>query len=140
MRFKFFLAALLWAIGILIVMCTDNARAFLYEQKLNYELNIHPDFFDFFRYSDIGLTDTFYLLQKTGHMLSFGVLYILIYYWLRNPRRSFWFCTIFAFFSEITQLFFQRNGRLFDVGVDVIGVFLASIIIQYFLVNKANTN
>ena len=140
MRAKFFLAALSWAIGMLIVMCTNDAKAFLYEQKLNYELNVNPDFFDFFGYSDINLTDAFYLLQKTGHMFSFGFLYLLVFYWLQNHRRSFWVCAVFAFFSEIIQLFFHRNGRLFDVGVDVLGIFLVSLILKYVSAKKVNTN
>ena len=140
MRSKFLLAALFWAAGILVVMCTSNAEAFLYEQTLNYEPIFKPDFFEFFRTSDIALTESFYLLQKTGHMLSFGILYILVFNWLQSHYKAFGISVLFAFSSEVIQLFFQRNGRLFDVGVDLIGILFAYVILQLFLTNKVTTN
>ncbi|WP_230321453.1 VanZ family protein [Planococcus salinarum] len=137
MRSKFLIASLLWAAGILIVMCTSSAHAFMYEQTLSYTLNFNPDFSDFFRTSDIDLTDSFYLLQKTGHILSFGILYILVFNWLRNHYKAFGICIFFAFCTEVLQLFFERNGRLFDVSVDLVGILLAVAIIQLVRINTA---
>lgn len=116
---------LLWVVGILVVMCTSDAKAFLYDQDLHYELTLQPDFYELLKISDIGLTDEFYLIQKAGHILSFGILYMLVLNWLRSHYKALLLCTLFAFSSEIIQLFFQRNGRLFDVGVDLVGIFLA---------------
>ena len=140
MRYKFLLAAVLWAACILVVMCTNDAEAFLYEQTLNYEIDFNPNLSDFFIYSDINLTDAFYLFQKTGHLLSFGLLYILVFNWLRSHYKSFGICILFALFSEVIQLFFQRNGRLFDVGVDLIGILLAYLILQHFRKDKVTAN
>lgn len=137
LRSKFLIASLLWAAGILVVMCTSSAQAFMYEQTLSYSLNFTPDFSDFFRTSDIDLTDSFYLLQKAGHILSFGILYILVFNGLRNHYKSFGICMFFAFCSEVLQLFFERNGRLFDVSVDLIGILLAAALIQLVRKNKA---
>lgn len=111
-------------------MCTSNAQAFLYQGFISYALILNPDLSDFFRLSDIGFTDTFYLLQKTGHLLSFGMLYFFVFNWLQKSYKSGWICAVFALSSEIIQLFFQRNGRLFDVGVDLIGIFIACVLIQ----------
>lgn len=140
MRNKFLFAAVLWAASILVVMCTNDAEAFLYEQTLNYEVDFYPDYSDFFIFSDVDLTDAFYLFQKTGHLLSFGLLYILVFGWLRSHYKSFGICMLFALFSEVIQLFFQRNGRLFDVGVDLIGILLAYLILRQFQKNKVNAN
>lgn len=139
MRSKFLLAALFWAAGILVVMCTSSAQAFMYEQTLNYELNFTPDLSDLFITSDVDLTDAFYLLQKAGHILSFGILYIFVFNWLRNHYKALSLCILFAFCSEVLQLFFERNGRLFDVGVDLIGLLLAVAIIRQFQINKVNS-
>lgn len=136
MRSKFLLAALFWAAGILVVMCTSSAQAFMYEQVLNYEFNFTPELSDLFITSDVDLTDAFYLLQKAGHILSFGILYTLVFNWLRNHYKAFGLCILFAFCSEVLQLFFERNGRLFDVGVDFIGILLAVAIIRQFQKNK----
>lgn len=139
MWLKLFLAVL-WAAVILVVMCTSDAEAFLYDQILHYELNLSPNFFDLLRYSDVALTDTFYLIQKSGHMLSFGILYILVFNWLNTHAKALWICALFAISSEIIQLFFQRTGRLFDVGIDLIGIFLAYKLTVKISANKAKSN
>lgn len=138
LRFKL-LFVVLWAAGVLVVMCTRDARAFVYDQTLNYVLDFSPDFSELLMTSDIGLTDGFYLLQKTGHMLSFGILYLLVFNWLNNKKSAFFVCALFALSSEVIQLFFQRNGRLFDVGVDLIGIFLAYGLC-YSIKNHKNEN
>ncbi|MFC3210725.1 MULTISPECIES: VanZ family protein [Planomicrobium] len=127
MHFKIFLV-IFWAAGILVVMTTSNAEAFLYNQILHYELDLSPNFIDLFRLNDVALTDNFYLIQKLGHLLSFGILYMLLYNWLHTHSKALWYCIAFAISSEIIQLFFERNGRIFDMGVDFIGILLAYII------------
>ena len=109
-------------------MTTSNAEAFLYNQILHYELDLSPNFIDLFRLNDVALTDNFYLIQKLGHLLSFGILYMLLYNWLHTHSKALWYCIAFAISSEIIQLFFERNGRIFDMGVDFIGILLAYII------------
>lgn len=127
MHFKIFLV-IFWAAGILVVMTTSNAEAFLYNQILHYELDLSPNFIDLFRLNDVALTDNFYLIQKLGHLFSFGILYMLLYNWLHTHSKALWYCIAFAISSEIIQLFFERNGRIFDMGVDFIGILLAYII------------
>ena len=127
MHFKIFLV-IFWAAGILVVMTTSNAEAFLYNQILHYELDLSQNFIDLFRLNDVALTDNFYLIQKLGHLLSFGILYMLLYNWLHTHSKALWYCIAFAISSEIIQLFFERNGRIFDMGVDFIGILLAYII------------
>lgn len=124
LRFKL-LFVVLWAIGILVVICTSDAEAFVYDQTLNYVLDFTPDFSELLITSDVGLTDAFYLLQKAGHVLLFGILYLLVFNWLDNRKNAFFICSLFALSSEVIQLFFQRDGRLLDVGFDLMGIFLA---------------
>lgn len=135
------ISVVLWSAGILAVMCTSDAKAFLYDQMLSYTLNLTPDFSELLIISSVELTDGFYLLQKAGHMLSFGILYLLILNWLNNRKSAFFVCVLFALSSEVIQLFFQRNGRLFDVGVDLIGIYLAYILFNGIQNHKrANAN
>ncbi|WP_281863340.1 VanZ family protein [Planomicrobium okeanokoites] len=136
MRFKICLV-IFWSTGILVVMTTSNAEAFLYNQILHYELDLSPNYMDLFRLNDVALTDNFYLIQKLGHLFSFGILYILFYNWLHIHSKAFWYCIAVAISSEIIQLFFGRNGRLFDIGVDFIGIFLAYRIIVVVTACKA---
>lgn len=135
------LFAVVWAILILAAMCTSNARAFLFNQVIHYNWNWTPDFSELFIVSDVAFYDGFYLVQKAGHMISFAILYIFTSKWLRDLKKAFIICVAFALFSEILQLYFQRNGRLFDVGIDTLGIFLAFRLFNGFYKHKkAATN
>jgi len=128
---------LLWAALIVIATCTSDPRAFLYELEVSFHLESAPNLYDLLILSDIQFESNFYLLQKIGHFLSFGVLYGLFVTWIKRPGLAFVLCGVFALFTEILQLFFGRNGRLFDVGIDLLGIFLASQLCMY--VNRQRT-
>lgn len=130
------LFAVVWAILILVAMCTSDARAFLYDQMIQYKWNGAPDFSELLMLSDVAFYDGFYLIQKAGHMVSFAILYIFTLKWLGDFKKAFLICVAFALFSEILQLYFQRNGRLFDVGIDTLGIFLASRFYNGFYKHK----
>ena len=106
MRFPLFLV-ILWASVILAVMSTSDAYAFLVDQVVEYQINLQPNFLELLKFSDVAFNDAFYLAQKTGHLLSFGILYILTFIWLKQTFYSWFLCTSFAFFSEVFQLFFD---------------------------------
>ena len=59
-------------------------------------------------------------IQKAGHVLSFGVLFVLHIHWKKKLGTAIVLTVICAAFSEILQL--QRSGRLFDIGVNMIGI------------------
>ncbi|MDS9472627.1 VanZ family protein [Sporosarcina pasteurii] len=119
---------LLCAAFILVAALTSDAHAFLYYQKVSFKLNASPIFSDLLITSDIHLNSKFYLTQKLGHISAFGFLYFLLYLWIRKPNKAFVICTLFALSTEIIQLYFGRNGRLYDVGIDMIGVGLAYLV------------
>lgn len=126
------LLTFLWASFIVVAACTLNAHAFLYEQVVQFTFEFTPDFLDLLITSDIHLTNEFYLIQKTGHMFTFGVLYFFHYLWMKKMGIALVLTGIFAAFSEVLQLYFNRNGRLFDVGVDLVGMVIAYLIIKTF--------
>lgn len=128
---------LLWAALIVIATCTSDPRAFLYEREVSFHLESAPNLYDLLILSDIQFESNFYWLQKIGHFLSFGVLYGLFVTWIKRPGLAFVSCGVFALFTEILQLFFGRNGRLFDAGIDLLGIFLASQLCMY--VNRQRT-
>ncbi|SDD99984.1 VanZ like family protein [Bhargavaea beijingensis] len=128
---------LLWAALIVIATCTSDPRAFLYEREVSFHLESEPNLYDLLILSDIHFESDFYLLQKIGHFLSFGVLYGLLVTWIKRPGLVFVLCGIFALFTEVLQLFFGRSGRLFDVGIDLMGVILAYQLCKY--VNRQRT-
>lgn len=129
------LLTFLWAGFIFVAACTSNAHAFLYEQVVQFTFEFAPNFMDLLITSDIHLTNEFYLIQKAGHMFTFGILYFLHYLWVKKLGTAFILTGIFAAFSEVLQLYFNRNGRLFDVGVDFVGIFVAFLFCKSFIVN-----
>ncbi|WP_075617194.1 VanZ family protein [Paenisporosarcina indica] len=125
----------LWAVFIFVATCTSDAHAFLYDQEIQFTFEFAPNFMDLLITSDVHLMNEFYLIQKTGHVFTFGILYILHLLWVRNFGKAFALTGIFAAFSEVLQLYFNRNGRLFDVGVDFVGIFVAYLFCKSFIVN-----
>lgn len=115
---------LLWAAFILVAGLTSDAHAFLYQHEISFKLNPSPVFSDLLITSDIRLTSQFYLTQKFGHISAFGLFYILVFLWIRKPKKAIVICALFALSTEIIQLYFGRNGRFYDVGIDMIGVCL----------------
>lgn len=121
------LLTLMWATFIVVAACTSDAHAFLYEQAIHFTFETTPNYEDLLIVSDIHLTKEFYLIQKAGHMLTFGVMYFFHLLWIRKAGTAFVLTGIFAGFSEVLQLYFNRNGRLFDIGVDMTGIFFAYV-------------
>ena len=120
---------------ILVATCTSNAHDFLYLHIINFTFDSTPSFSDLFIMSDIHLTSEFYLIQKIGHMTAFGLLYFFLFNWIKKAGTAFFFCGLFALCTEVLQLYFRRNGRLFDVGIDLVGIFLAYLLCKHLTGN-----
>ncbi len=76
-----------------------------------------------------------FIIKKSAHILEYTVLFLL---WFRalgnkNPFQAIIFSLIYAFTDEIHQLFVPgRTGRLRDVGIDFVGMFISAILIVKF--------
>lgn len=128
---------LIWSLIILVATCTNDAAAFLFDQKIGFSFNLTPDFTEFLRFDDIDFSYSFYAIQKTGHFLSFALLYVLVLIWLKKRETAFMVTAAFGLFTEILQLFFERDGRLFDAGIDILGILLAYIVCRMYADGKA---
>ena len=71
-----------------------------------------------------------FIHRKIGHALVFFILTIGVY--CAFPFRYVYgvFPFIYALLTEVLQLFFMRDGRLFDVAFDSGGILAAILIIQ----------
>lgn len=127
------IGVLLWAAVIIVATCNNDAHAFLFDQEVHFSWTSTPDLGDLLILDDIDFTDDFYFLQKTGHFLSFALLYVLLFTWLKKRRMAFYICAAFALFTEVLQLFFERDGRLFDVLIDMLGAMLAVLLVNVLL-------
>ncbi|TQR11845.1 VanZ family protein [Psychrobacillus lasiicapitis] len=119
------LLTILWSAWILIATTTSDAYIFLYDQVVQFSFEPSPNYLDLFITSDIELSSQFYIIQKTGHMMTFALLYTLYFRWWKRVGLALLVTGTFAVFTEILQLYFNRNGRLVDVGIDFVGILVA---------------
>ncbi|RLJ90638.1 VanZ family protein [Planococcus citreus] len=119
-----YIPALLWALCILVATNNYNFMA-LFASDIDFNIRLFPNLSDLFITSDIHLDSKLYVFQKTGHALSFGILYLLVNQAIKDHRVAIVLCSLFALFTEFLQLFFERSGRLVDVLIDIAGVYAA---------------
>ncbi|TQR10148.1 VanZ family protein [Psychrobacillus soli] len=119
------LLTILWSAWILVATTTSDPYIFLYDQVVQFSFEPSPNYLDLLITSDIALTSEFYIIQKTGHMLTFALLYTLYFRWWKRKGFALLVTGVYAAFTEILQLYFNRNGRLFDVGIDFLGIMVA---------------
>ena len=125
-----YIPAILWALCILVATNNYNFTA-LFVNDIDFNFRLFPDLSDLFITSDIHLDSKLYVFQKTGHALSFGILYLLLNKALKEPRVTIVLCSLFALFTEFLQLFFERSGRLLDAVIDTAGIYAAYRLGEY---------
>jgi len=86
---------------------------------------------------DSGLGTLDFVLRKLGHAVAFGSLAVL-WWWalrpvMRNPLPA---AAAIAFLYAVSDEYHQgfvegRHGTLLDVGVDAIGIVVASLLLRY---------
>ncbi|HEY2421750.1 MAG TPA: VanZ family protein [Neobacillus sp.] len=93
-----------------------------------------PNFLSFFKFNDITTFHEDFFVVKLGHFIGFAILDFLIFNVWRNHKAAASISIIFAFLTEFLQLFFGRDGRLYDVIIDTLGV-----VSVYLLLKLNNT-
>ncbi|WP_038705447.1 VanZ family protein [Planococcus sp. PAMC 21323] len=124
MKLKY-IPAIFWGLCILLATNNYNFQALLFAQEINFNIRVFPNLSDLFIMNDIHLNSKVYVFQKTGHAMSFGILFLIIEKTINNKNKAIILCSLFAFFTEFLQLFFQRSGRISDVVIDIGGIYLA---------------
>ncbi|ETP67663.1 hypothetical protein G159_16315 [Planococcus glaciei CHR43] len=124
MRVKYILV-ILWAMCILLATNNYNFQSLFFAQEIGFNIRLFPEWSDLLIINDIHLDSKTYVFQKIGHAISFGILFLLLAKCIVNNRKALNLCILFAFFTEFLQLFFERSGRLSDVLIDSVGIYLA---------------
>lgn len=126
------LLACIYCIFIFILTCTKSLTNLTVEGRPVFQWNPHPDFMSFFDLYSYPFQSTAYLIQKTGHVLAFFFLALVIHSVVKKALIGHVISSIIGLCTEFAQLFFSRTGCLLDVGYDVIGITLYYII--YFII------
>lgn len=120
-----YIPIIFWALCILLATNNFNFQALLFAREINFDLHLFPDFRELFDLSSIHLQSRLYVFQKTGHAVAFAILFWLVTRAIGDDKKAVLFCSVFALFTEVLQLFFHRTGRLTDVLIDIGGIYLA---------------
>ncbi|MCH4827395.1 VanZ family protein [Planococcus halocryophilus] len=120
-----YIPIIFWGLCILLATNNYNFQALLFSQEINFHIRVFPNFSDLFITNDIHLNSKTYVFQKVGHALSFGILFLIMAKTVNHKTKAIILCSLFAFFTEFLQLFFERSGRISDVIIDIGGVYLA---------------
>ncbi|MDQ1000739.1 VanZ family protein [Neobacillus niacini] len=125
-----------WCVAILIFTCTSSFHDLIQLGVLRFRLESQPTFSDFLSPLPYELSKEF-LLQKVGHILVFQVLTILLLMKFKSHLMILAMAASFAALTEILQLYFNRGGRAFDFGFDLIGILMALGIAGFFKINRS---
>jgi hypothetical protein len=122
----------LWGLFLSIHTWTANLGALLRLQSISFKWVSSPNFLEFFYFYDLSSIHSYWMLVKFGHFTGFGIMNLFLYNWTKNYKLALIVSIFYAFFTEFLQLFFGRDGRLYDLIIDSLGI----ITVYYLLKAK----
>jgi VanZ family protein len=127
----------IWCTAILIFTCTSSFHDLIQLGVLRFRWDGQPTFSDFLSPLPYDLSKGF-LLQKLGHIIAFQVLTILLLMKFRTHMMILAMVVSFAALTEFLQLYFNRGGRAFDIGFDLIGILLTLAVASLFRIKHSD--
>ncbi|MBM7651837.1 VanZ family protein [Neobacillus cucumis] len=128
------LLIVLWGLFLLLNTWTESIEKLMYLHTFGFKWVPTPDFSSFFIFNDITLVHSEFIKVKSGHFIGFGIMDLLLFSFIKNHKYSVIIALIFAFITEFFQLFFGRDGRLYDLIIDSLGIFSV-----YYLTKKLSS-
>jgi hypothetical protein len=122
MRFIEGTATVTWSCILFLFTCTHNLEAFMFHEHAQFRWGGHIQFHDLLTVSDAHVLDPFWLFVKLGHFCGFAIIDLLLAHFLHRPRLASCLTILFAVLTELLQLGFGRDGRLYDIFIDSLGV------------------
>lgn len=113
--------ALSWTGLLFIFTCTVSLSMLLKHQSIHFMFNPDPDFREFFNLMDINKIHHEWIIVKLGHFVAFAIMDALLFNLVRQKNTALLLSVLFAVATEIFQLYFHRDGRLYDVLIDTGG-------------------
>ncbi|WP_409295868.1 VanZ family protein [Peribacillus sp. SCS-26] len=118
------LLVIAWSLILLTHTLTNDLGELLRNRSVYFSLDPNPNFRSFFYLTDIALIHQFFIIVKLGHFFGFAVLDFLLFNLTRSHRKSILLSLSMAILTEVLQLFFGRDGRLYDIVIDGMGILL----------------
>ncbi|MEH7438588.1 VanZ family protein [Neobacillus drentensis] len=127
---------IIWGFIILLHTWTSNLGALLRNQTFSFTWIVSPDYLSFFYLQDISTIHHYFIIVKTGHFVGFAIFDYLLFKWLNNHKRSLVISISFALITEILQLYFGRDGRMYDLVIDTLGILTVYFLLKVHLFTK----
>ncbi|WP_371916312.1 VanZ family protein [Paenibacillus sp. FSL H8-0259] len=124
------LILLVWGMALLVFTCAADSNFWASGTIPYFRLSLSPNFHDLLK---LDLTYTLgYIIRKIGHFTGFLIFGLLIFRIKKSFLISIIYSVIFAVSTEIVQLFFGRDGRLYDAVIDTAGILFGMIILYAY--------
>ncbi|UQZ33138.1 hypothetical protein C2I18_05935 [Paenibacillus sp. PK3_47] len=111
---------LIWGFILFVFTCAGDSGFWSAGDLPYFHWKGTPDFHKMLL-TDLKLTPG-YIIRKIGHFSGFAILAGLILHMSKKVSVSLVLSVGYAIFTEVLQLYFGRDGRLYDVGIDSAGV------------------
>jgi VanZ family protein len=137
------LLVIVWGLLLVVLTCTISLKLLYYYQVVHFSFNPHPKWSKFYTMADITKVHKDWVIVKIGHYVGFGIMDLLLYNLFRKHSYAVVISFLLALATEIIQMYFQRDGRLYDLIIDTLGIATSFILIKLFLrihSYKVNTN
>ncbi|MFC0213221.1 VanZ family protein [Paenibacillus chartarius] len=131
--------ALIWCAVIAVFTSTFNLELLLQHRIVLFIFNPHPNLGDFFVMSDLRKIHPDWVTVKIGHFIAFGIMNLLLYNVFRKNAYAIAGSLLFAFATEWIQLYFNRDGRFYDIIIDLCGIVTAYVIIGMYQFVRSRT-
>ncbi|WP_186445522.1 VanZ family protein [Paenibacillus cremeus] len=116
-----YFAVIGWAVILGVLTCDLSLNGLFYRQAIHFSINPHPDFFELFKL-DLRFVHSHWTIIKLGHFIGFAIMDALLWNMTRKRGASALLSIAFAVSTEILQLYFNRDGRIYDMLIDSAGV------------------
>jgi hypothetical protein len=122
---------LIWICIMLSFIWTHDIHGALFSEHFHFDFNPHPRFKDLLIFNDIILSPVWWV-AKLSHFFGFAIFDGLLYLLVKNKYVTIFGSIAFAIFTEVVQLYFYRDGRLYDILIDSFGAYLMYILISKY--------
>jgi uncharacterized membrane protein len=129
---------IIWGIILLLHTWSSDLGALLRNQTISFTWVASPNYLSFFYLQDISTIHHYFIIVKTGHFVGFAIFDYLLFKWLKNHKQSLALSISFALMTEILQLFFGRDGRMYDLVIDTMGIYSVYFLLKSHLLTRQN--
>lgn len=136
MKDKRFYYVLVWGLFLGLDTWTDNLGNLLRFESIGFRWIPHPNFWSFFYWFDLSKIHHHFVIVKIGHFLGFAIFDFLLFRWRNIHKEALVISFTFALLTEILQLFFGRDGRLYDLMIDSLGAMTVYFVVKSKLIKE----